>query len=106
MDDPRSALNARISGEVDADPIAALGIISAVQHDLDGHQERAVRAAAREHSWAAIGEALGVSRQAAHERFAKRWAQSIKRDVKDPDKREAVLAEVKAMRRANKRKRG
>jgi hypothetical protein len=105
MEDPRSALNDRISVEVDADPIAALRTISAVQTDLDGHQERAVRAAAQEHSWAAIGEALGVSRQAAHEKFAKRWAQSIKRDVKDPEKRDATLAEVKAMRRANKRKR-
>jgi|1185.fasta_scaffold211766_2 hypothetical protein len=105
MDELRNALNERIRGEVDADPMAALRTINAVQGDLTEHQDRAVRAAAQAHSWAAIGEALGISRQAAHEKFAKRWAQGIKRDVKDPEKRDAALAEAKAMRRANKRKR-
>src|SRR3954452_2285871 len=99
MDDPRSALNERISGEVDADPIAALRTISAVQTDLDGHQERAVRAAAQEHSWAAIGEALGVSRQAAQERCAMRSAQASNRDLKNPEKRQAPRAAVKGMGR-------
>lgn len=32
----------------------------------------AVREASAEHSWADIGETLGVSRQAAHERFVRR----------------------------------
>src|SRR5436305_14434990 len=79
-------LDDHLSGAIAADPLDALSLIGAVQEDLDGHRRDAVRAAAGAHSWAQIGEALGVSRQAAHQRFAKEWASELKEELKAEQK--------------------
>jgi hypothetical protein len=75
-------LDEHFTAAVAADPLDALTSIGAVQRDVDGHQRRAVRAAVQHHSWTEIGEALGVSKQAAHQKFAKPWANELKEEVK------------------------
>jgi hypothetical protein len=79
-------LDEHLSAAVAADPLDALTSIGAVQRDVDAHQRRAVRAAVQHHSWTEIGEALGVSKQAAHQKFAKEWANELKNEVKDEAK--------------------
>jgi hypothetical protein len=64
-----------------ADPLTALTTIGAVQSDVSARQREAVRAAAASHSWKEIGEALGVSKQAAHQRYAKEWAETLKSEL-------------------------
>jgi hypothetical protein len=55
----------------DADPLEVLGAASQFQRYFDAVQRAAAKAARSEGStWDAIGQALGVSRQAAWERFA------------------------------------
>jgi hypothetical protein len=54
-----------------ADPLDVLGAASQFQRYFDAVQRAAVNAARGEgHTWDEIGQSLGVSRQAAWERFA------------------------------------
>jgi hypothetical protein len=78
----REQLNHHLREATAADPLQALTAIDAVQHDVADHQRTAVRAAARKHSWNEIGDALGVSKQAAHQKFAKEWASELKEELK------------------------
>jgi len=85
MDDFSTTINRlddHLTEAIAADPLDALTLISAVQLDVDEHRRDAVRAAVPKHSWAEIGEALGVSRQAAHQKFAKEWAHTLKEELK------------------------
>lgn len=89
----RGILSRELGQATRDDPLHALTAIGAVQRDVAAHQRDAVRAAVQGHSWAEIGQALGVSKQAAHQRFAKEWAETLKREIK------AEHAEHKAARR-------
>jgi hypothetical protein len=85
MDDITTTLNRlddHLTEAIAADPLEALTVIGAVQRDVENHQRKAVRAAAPRHSWTEIGEALGVSKQAAHQKFAKPWANELKNEIK------------------------
>jgi hypothetical protein len=82
LDDTRRRLDLQLGELVRDDAIGGLKVIGQVLDDLDEHQRSAVRAAALGHSWAEIGEALGVSRQAAHRKFAKDWAEVMKGELK------------------------
>jgi hypothetical protein len=82
LDTTREQLNQHLRTATAADPLEALTVISVVQHDVEGHQRAAVRAAAQRHSWTEIGDALGVSKQAAHQKFAKPWANELKEELK------------------------
>jgi hypothetical protein len=85
MDDFMTTLS-RLGEHLDeataADPLQALTLIGTVHRDIDHHQRRAVRAAAQQHSWTEIGDALGVSKQAAHQKFAKPWANELRDEIK------------------------
>jgi hypothetical protein len=85
MDDlttARDVLNHHLREATAADPLLALTAIGAVQRDVAEHQRLAVRAAAQRHTWTEIGEAIGVSKQAAHQKFAKEWARALTEELK------------------------
>jgi hypothetical protein len=57
------------------DPLAALEAITEQKHAiLEQEREAVFRALDEGHSWRRIGEALGVSKQAAFQRFGPEWA--------------------------------
>jgi hypothetical protein len=95
----REVMNEELREAARKDPLHALTAVGAVERDIAARRRDAVRAAVQHHSWAEIGEALGVSKQAAHQRFAKEWAETLKGEIK------AAHAELKAARRdgANER---
>ena len=128
MDDltrARTNLNQALGEALEGDALAALRAVGEIEDELAEHRRSAVRAAAGDHTWAEIGEALGVSRQAAHHKFAKDWAETLKREVKAEHRahkaalrrgdraaaarahqsRDELIAEIKRSARAN-RKRG
>jgi hypothetical protein len=77
------ALDLQLEAEVARDPLEALSAIGRVERIIDSQQRRAVRTALRTHSWAEIGAAMGVTKQAAHQRFARRWVEEIKTEVRE-----------------------
>jgi hypothetical protein len=65
----RELLSRQLTEAVATDAIAALPIITALRKETDEHLRDAVRQAAGSSSWGEIATALGVSKQAAHQRF-------------------------------------
>ena len=100
LDATRAALDHHLREATAADPLRALTAIGAVQRDVDGHRRVAVRAAAQRHSWQEIGAALGVSRQAAHQKFAKPWANELKEEIKAEAKAFKTLMKQGELREA------
>jgi hypothetical protein len=82
LDGARDLLSLRLGEVVEADVLAGLRAIADVEGDLAAQQHAAVRVAAAQHTWAEIGAALGVTRQAAHQKFAKDWATTAKAELK------------------------
>lgn len=84
MDDllaTRELLSRQLVEAIATDPIGVLPTIVALQKDADAHLREAVRGAARSSSWRAIADALGVSKQAAHQRF-RDYAKEVAREMK------------------------
>jgi hypothetical protein len=98
----RDLLDRQLKAAIAADPLAALTAIGEVQRDLETRERDAVRAAIQHHSWTEIGAALGVSKQAAHQRLAKAWAAQLRDEIKAANKahkaalREGTPAEAAA----------
>jgi len=90
----REELDRELRDATRADPLTALTTIAVVQSDVTARQREAVRAAASSHSWKEIGAALGVSKQAAHQRFAKEWAETLKSELQDEQR--ALKAALRA----------
>lgn len=72
----RQFLSRQIAEAIAADPIDVIPSITAIQREIDQHLREAVRQAALSSSWRQIAEALGVSKQAAHQRF-KAYAKDV-----------------------------
>ncbi|PWJ55806.1 hypothetical protein SAMN06264364_102172 [Quadrisphaera granulorum] len=74
-DEEVAALAALVSRAGDDDPLQALAALAAARRELETLEMLAVRRArVRSASWAAIAQAMGVTRQAAHQRFRlSRW---------------------------------
>ncbi len=67
-----AALEARLAELARTEPMAALTAATGLERLARAAAEQAAaRAAGRGMSWAAIGAACGVSKQAAHQRFAR-----------------------------------
>jgi hypothetical protein len=82
----RHLLDHDLTAAVAADPLAALTAIGEVRRDLEARERDAVRAAIQRHSWSEIGAALGVSKQAAHQRLAKAWAAELRDEIRAAQK--------------------
>ena len=81
LDTTREQLNRQLDDVVAADPLAALSAIGAVQRDIGSRRGAAVRVAVQRHTSGEIGAALGVTKQAAHQKFAKEWAETLKGEL-------------------------
>lgn len=81
LDSTRERLSRQLAEEIATDPIGVLPIIAALQKDTDEHLREAVRQAALSSSWSEIAAALGVSKQAAHQRF-KAYAKGVADEMK------------------------
>jgi AsnC-type helix-turn-helix domain len=88
----RELLSRQLAEAIATDPISALPIIAALQRDTDEHLREAVRQAAPRSSWREIATALGVSKQAAHQRF-RAYAKGVADEMK---------TEHRAMRQARR----
>jgi predicted DNA-binding protein YlxM (UPF0122 family) len=90
----RELLSRQLADTIDSDPLAALPTIVAVQRDTDQLLREAVKRAAVTSSWREIATELGVSKQAAHQRF-KTYAKDVTEEMKAQHK------ELKRARRRN-----
>lgn len=70
---PSEALDAELRQRIAEDPLAALSAMTKLRRELAERERDAVFLALETHSWREIGEALGISKQAAFQRFGKEW---------------------------------
>lgn len=66
-------LDRRLAASAAVEPLETLAAISSLRTVLSEHEREAVHMALAQHSWSEIGGALGVSKQAAFQRFGKQW---------------------------------
>jgi hypothetical protein len=92
LDATRELLSRQLDEAIAEDPIAALPIIAGLQRETEEHLRAAVRQAAPSSSWREIAGALGVSKQAAHQRF-NAYAKGVTAEMK---------AEHRAMKQARR----
>ena len=90
IDQTCEALDRELRDSISHDSLNALVAIDTVQQALRSLERDAVRAAVQDHSWTEIGSALGVTKQAAHQRFAKPWAKQVTEEIKDAIKEQKV----------------
>ena len=76
--DVLQALDAELRKHALANPLAALERIVSIRELIAQREREAVQAAISNHTWRELGEALGVSKQAAFQRFGKEWASGIR----------------------------
>lgn len=67
------ALDAELRLRIADDPLAALSTITAIRRAVQDREREAVFRALETHSWREVGQALGVSKQAAFQRFGRDW---------------------------------
>ena len=81
--DPSRALGAELRARIVEDPLRALSLITELRHAIQGHEREAVFRALETHSWREVGEALGVSKQAAFQRFGREWVRMAHASLPD-----------------------
>jgi len=76
MTTPEAAtvLAAELRQLIEDDPLAALSIITELRATIAEQEREAVMRALEDHTWREVGKALGVSKQAAFQRFGTEWA--------------------------------
>lgn len=81
LESTRALLSDQLAEAIAIDPVGALPIITALQKETEEHLREAVRQAAVGSSWSVIAAGLGVSKQAAHQRF-KTYAKGVADEMK------------------------
>ena len=71
-------LDAELRHAIAEDPLAALAAMTALRQAIHEREREAVFRALETHTWREVGEALGVSKQAAFQRFGREWALQTK----------------------------
>jgi len=72
------ALDAALRQLIADDPLTALSMITEHRSEIAQREREAVMRALEEHTWREVGKALGVSKQAAFQRFGTEWALATK----------------------------
>ena len=68
-----NVLDAELRRRTAEDPLEALAAIADLRRAVHEREREAVFRALENHSWREVGEALGVSKQAAFQRFGRDW---------------------------------
>ena len=85
MDEAQTAtqtLRTQLGSAIAANPLDALVAITSIRTVVADLERQAVRSSLDDHTWAQIGSALGVSKQAAFQRFGKQWVMEAKAEMK------------------------
>ncbi|MGI8712089.1 MAG: hypothetical protein ACR2NR_02685 [Solirubrobacteraceae bacterium] len=77
----RELLSRQLADAIATSPVGALPVIASLQKETDEYLREAVRHAALTSSWSEIAAALGVSKQAAHQRF-RAYAKGVAGEIK------------------------
>jgi hypothetical protein len=72
------ALDAALRQLIANDPLTALTMITELRSEIAQREREAVMRALEEHTWREVGAALGVTKQAAFQRFGTEWALATK----------------------------
>jgi len=72
------ALDAALRQRIADDPLSALSMITELRSEIAQREREAVMRALEEHTWREVGAALGVTKQAAFQRFGTEWALATK----------------------------
>jgi hypothetical protein len=72
------ALDAALRQLIANDPLTALAMITQLRSEMAQREREAVMRALEEHTWREVGAALGVTKQAAFQRFGTEWALATK----------------------------
>ena len=67
-------LDAELQRTISEDPLGALAAMTGLRQAIHEREREAVFRALESHTWREVGEALGVSKQAAFQRFGREWA--------------------------------
>jgi len=68
------ALDTELRRGIAEDPLVALAAMTALRQAIQEREREAVFHALETRTWREVGEALGVSKQAAFQRFGREWA--------------------------------
>jgi hypothetical protein len=96
------ALDVELEGAITADALDALTGITEIRTLVSVREREAVRRALENHTWAEVGTALGVSKQAAFQRFGKEWVTDAKAEIKSgtTDTKKLVAERLRSKLRA------
>jgi hypothetical protein len=72
------ALDAALRQLIADDPLTALSMMTELRLEIAQREREAVMGALEDHTWREVGAALGVSKQAAFQRFGEEWALTLK----------------------------
>lgn len=83
-------LDQQLSDVLATDPLGALTAVTSIRNLVAERERQAVMAAVADHTWREIGVALGVSKQAAFQRFGKDWVVATKTQMSKPEWKQTV----------------